>query len=211
VDQPHIGLPPHALDDLGGHADGLGQEQRRSLITAILVDQYRQAVGQVVPGAGPGAVDDIRRLVHGQLVDGQALLDRLEGEHRARVVPENARLPARVADHRGEVFDLAIDRAGGAVPAVAAAAPVVGHRGEVRGEHRRQPGDAGPVVERTADQDHRRAAARPLQGDRGAVGPSHGLEGGSHRFTSCGWETGAQGRAVRQRCGLTASRWPAQY
>src|SRR5215470_2244503 len=92
-------------------------------------------------------------------------------------------------DDRGQVGDLEIGGVGLGVPAVAAAAPVVGADGEPAGQARGRD-ERLPVAERAEDDDQGRSVAGAVVGDDGAV---RGL-GGFHLLTPCpgtpaGWKT----------------------
>jgi hypothetical protein len=81
----------------------------------------------------------------------------------------NERRPAHRVDQRFDVFDLALDRVGRGIAAVAAAAPVVSNDGEVRRKAGGQCGRIRARPERASDQDQRGALARPVVGDGGTI------------------------------------------
>ena len=120
---------------------------------------------------GPRAVDDEGRLVQRELADAADAVRGLERERGAGGDAIDIGGAARFPDQRFDVFHLALDRVRRGIAALAAAAPIVGEHGEMLREQRRKLRRRAEraVAERAVDQDQRRAAPRPLEGDRGAI------------------------------------------
>jgi hypothetical protein len=97
-------------------------------------EQLVEVLHEVVRQRGARVVDDEWRFVEHELGDARARGGGFEREHGARRVAEHVRGAARLLDERLEVIDLAFDRVGRRVAAVAAPAAVVRRDGEVRAE-----------------------------------------------------------------------------
>ena len=82
---------------------------------------------------------------------------------------------ARGLDERGEVLDLALDRVGRCVRAVAAAATVVGDDRQVFGQAWSEFPDGAAIGQRTTHDDERRPAPAPVERNGRAVPGSNGF------------------------------------
>ena len=161
----------HLRDHRRRHAD-VRQEgsQRRVVIAAgeeraqapVVVDRQRCRRG----------VDAVGRFVEGDTGDVDSARSRLECQGGARRHAEECGRAAGLHDEGGNILDLAGDRIGMDVGAVAAAAPIVCEDREL-GRQRARQGQprrlAVSIVEGAANEDDRRAAANALVGDAGSV------------------------------------------
>ena len=85
------------------------------------------------------------------------------------------RLPPGLGDESADVFDLALDRVGRGVPAVAPA--VVVEHGDILRQLLGGRAHQGPVAHRSAHQVDRRTIAQSVEGDGGAVARSYRVHG----------------------------------
>lgn len=107
-------------------------------------------------------------------VDRQAGRRRLQGERPAGGCAEQMGAPAGRLDDSGEIVDLALDRVGLGVAAVAAPTPPIRDGGELIREVLAERKVLGTIVQSAADQDHDGSVvAESVVADGGAVGRCH--------------------------------------
>ena len=121
---PH-GLLAHLGDHLGRHPEPGAEEVLDRVPGAAGRVQPAQLLEEVVGSLEAVLVDCEGRLVERQLRDREPARGGLEGERPARRHPEHECRSAGRLDQRLEVLDLALDRVGRAVAALAAPAAVV--------------------------------------------------------------------------------------
>ena len=176
-----VGL--HRDDELGRQPHGDGHEELNRVTRAPGRDQAVELRHVVVRQRRTRVVDDERRLVDRELADREAPGSCVERQNSAGRTADDERWATGFGNHRVEVFDLALDRVGLRVPALAAAPSIVGDHRELRcqqlGELR------GGLIDRTmgdraVDEDDRRPVPGPLDRDRRSVGRAHLCRHDSH-------------------------------
>src|SRR5258706_15439976 len=109
---------------------------------------------EIFRNGSTAVVDDERRLIQRQLLDGETVIRRLEGQDRTGGNAVHERRSTSLLDERLNVFDFTLDCVRRRVAAVAAAPAIVGKHREVarQSSSQRSTGPRSSIAERAIHQ-----------------------------------------------------------